>query len=136
MLRISKEKIGHQIPQERLYSLRALQPPRLGRVLARWLMVLGAIFFIVLFLPWQQNIRGRGTVTALNPGNRPQTVESAIPGRIQQWHINEGQFVNKGDTILSLSEIKEKYFDPQLLARLNQQIEAKVNSLGSKSQKS
>lgn len=136
MLRISKEKIGHQIPQERLYSLRALQPPRSGRVLARWLMALGATFFIVLFLPWQQNIRGRGTVTALNPGNRPQTVESAIPGRIQQWHINEGQFVNKGDTILSLSEIKEKYFDPQLLARLNQQIEAKINSLGSKSQKS
>ncbi len=135
MLKISEDKIADKLPQDRLYSLRALQTPRAGKVLARWFLFLGVVFFIVLFLPWQQNIRGRGVVTALDPSHRPQTVETAIPGRIQNWHIAEGQYVNKGDTILTLSEIKEKYFDPQLLSRLAQQIEAKQSSYNSKNQK-
>lgn len=96
---------------------------------------MGILLLIILFLPWQQNIRGRGLVTALDPSHRPQTVETAIPGRIQKWHIKEGQFVNQGDTILSLTEIKEKYFDPQLLMRLSQQIDAKESSINSKDQK-
>lgn len=131
----SKNKIDDQLPQDRLYSLRALQTPWAGKVLAKLFMLLGTIFLIILFLPWQQNIRGRGLVTALDPSHRPQTVETAIPGRIQKWHIREGQYVNKGDTVLSLSEIKEKYFDPQFLSRLTQQIEAKQSSYESKKQK-
>lgn len=135
MLKISKEEINDRLPQDRLYSLRALQTPRAGKVLARWLFFLGIVFFIILFLPWQQNIRGRGILTALSPADRPQTVETAIAGRIQQWHVSEGQPVKKGDTILSLSEIKEKYFDPQLLLRLEQQITAKEGSVRSKKEK-
>ncbi|MCB0487370.1 MAG: HlyD family efflux transporter periplasmic adaptor subunit [Cyclobacteriaceae bacterium] len=135
MLKISKESIDDRLPKDRLYSLRTLQTPRAGRVLARWLFALGLIFFVLLFLPWQQNIRGRGEVTALNPAHRPQTVQTAIAGRIQQWRVREGQLVSKGDTILSLAEIKEKYFDPQLLLRLSQQIDAKEKSIQSKDQK-
>ncbi|GAB3826782.1 biotin/lipoyl-binding protein [Pontibacter rugosus] len=40
----------------------------------------------------------------------------------------EGTLVNKGDTIARLSEIKEKYMDPNLLANLGQQLEAKQGS--------
>jgi multidrug resistance efflux pump len=135
MLKISKTSIEEQVPSDRLYSLKALRTPEAGKTLARWLMLIGAVFFILLFLPWQQNIRGRGIVTALDPANRPQTVESAIAGRIQKWYVREGEFVSKGDTILTLSEIKEKYFDPQLLKRLQEQIVAKENSRTSKDRK-
>ena len=45
---------------------------------------------IILFLPWTQNITGSGNVTTLTPGQRPQIVQSAIPGRIEQWYVNEG----------------------------------------------
>ena len=90
---------------------------------------------IVLFLPWQQNIRGVGQITALNPANRPQTVETVIAGRIQHWFVREGDFVQKGDTIVSITEVKEKYFDPQLLSRISQQITAKESSLSSKKSK-
>lgn len=131
-MKISPEEIEDQMPTDRLYSLKALKTPSAGKTLARWLLGMGVVFLIVLFLPWQQNIRGRGTLTALSPANRPQTVESAIPGRIQKWHVREGQFVDKGDTILTLSEIKEKYFDPQLLTRLSEQVVAKDNSQKSK----
>lgn len=135
MLKISEKKIDEHIPQDRLYSLKALRTPSAGKTLAKWMLFLGFVFFVILFLPWQQNVRGRGGVTALSPENRPQTIETAIAGRILHWNIREGLYVNKGDTILTLSEIKEKYFDPQLLMRLNEQIVAKDNSLSSKSDK-
>lgn len=135
MLKISSRSVEKMMPQDRLYSLRSLNTPMAGKILAQWLMGIGLIFLIVLFLPWQQNIRGTGKVTALNPANRPQTVETIIAGRIQDWKIREGQYVNAGDTIAVVSEVKEKYFDPQLLIRLREVIAAKENSLQSKDDK-
>jgi multidrug efflux pump subunit AcrA (membrane-fusion protein) len=135
MLKISSKSVEKMMPQDRLYSLRSLDTPQAGKILARWLLGIGGLFLIVLFLPWQQNIRGIGKVTALDPSNRPQTVETAIPGRIQRWNVREGQYVQKGDTLLVLSEIKDKFFDPNLLLRLREQISAKTSSLGSKNQK-
>ena len=132
MLNLSPNSVQKKMPQEKLYSLRSLDTPLAGKILARWLMIIFALFFIILFLPWQQNIRGSGKVTALSPSNRPQTVETVIAGRIQIWKIKEGQFVNKGDTIALISEVKEKYFDPQCLQRLQQVITAKEQSLKSK----
>jgi multidrug resistance efflux pump len=132
MLNLSRNHIRKNIPQDKLYSLRALKTPKAGRTLAHWLLGVGLLFGIILFLPWQQNIRGGGKVTAFNPANRPQTVESVIAGQIQKWHVREGQYVNKGDTIITIREVKEKYFDPKLLQRLREQISAKESSLTSK----
>lgn len=135
MLNISPQSVNDRIPKERLYSLKTLKAPKTGKIVAKWLAGLGIGFFIMLFLPWQQNIRGRGKVTALDPSNRPQTVETAIAGRIHHWKIREGQYVHKGDTLLVLSEIKDKFFDPNLLLRLREQVNAKTGSMGSKNQK-
>lgn len=135
MLKISSRSVEKMMPQDRLYSLRSLNTPMAGKILARWLMGIGVLFLIMLFLPWQQNIRGNGKVTALNPANRPQTVETIIAGRIQNWKVREGQYVKKSDTIAIVSEVKEKYFDPKLLLRLRQVISSKENSLSSKDDK-
>lgn len=135
MLKISSKSVEKMMPQDRLYSLRSLDTPMAGKILVSWLLGLGLIFLIILFLPWQQNIRGKGKVTALSPSNRPQTIETVIAGRIQNWNVQEGQFVNKGDTITIISEVKEKYFDPQMLNRLREVIQSKENSLESKDQK-
>jgi multidrug resistance efflux pump len=98
--------------------------------------VLGLIMVLILFLPWQQNIRGSGSVTALNPANRPQTVQAIIAGQISNWRIREGQFVKTGDTIVTIREIKEKYFDPDLLQRMQEQLSAKKKTLQYKTEKS
>ena len=91
-----------------------------------------AIFgFIVLFLPWTQNIRGNGYLTTLKPDQRPQTIQSPIPGRIEKWYVQEGDYVKKGDTILFISEVKGEYFDPKQVERTGQQIEAKSASVTS-----
>lgn len=135
MLKLSQQTIDHAIPQDKLYSLRAIRSPRHAAMLAKWLLALGLIFLVILFVPWQQNIRGKGAVTALNPMNRPQTVETVIAGRIGKWHVREGQLVKKGDTIVTITEVKEKYFDPLLLKRLREQIEAKESGLQAKEAK-
>ncbi|MFN7258889.1 MAG: biotin attachment protein, partial [Cyclobacteriaceae bacterium] len=92
MLNISKNSVQKEMPQEKLYALRSLDTPMAGKILAKWILGIFALFFVILFLPWQQNIRGSGKVTALSPSNRPQTIETTIAGRIQVWKIKEGQF--------------------------------------------
>lgn len=124
-----------RISKTQLYSLRTLKTPRIGRIVAKVLMAITAIFIIILFLPWQQNIRGQGTVTALNPENRPQSVQSAIAGRITSWKVIEGDYVEKGEIILTISEIKDKFFDPNLVERLNEQLDAKKGAMEAKERK-
>lgn len=132
MLNLSTNSVKNKLPHDNLYSLRSLNTPMAGKILARWLLGMGIFFLIILFLPWQQNIHGTGQVTALSPSNRPQTVQTIIAGRIQDWKIKEGQMVKKGDTIAIISEVKEKYFDPKMLLRLREVIQSKEKSLGSK----
>lgn len=118
-----------------LDALRLVQTPRLSRVLAYWIGGILLVLVLALFLPWTQNISSQGNLTALSPADRPQTVEATIAGRIEHWHIQEGQFVEKGDTIVSLSEVKEKYLDPNLLARIGEQVDAKQGAAGATAQK-
>lgn len=131
----TQESKSHEVVFAGSHSLRTLKTPLGPRVLAIFLLSILFLFICSLFLPWQQNIRGVGQMTALNPANRPQTVETVIAGRIQKWFVREGDLVKKGDTIVSITEVKEKYFDPQLLSRLSQQITAKESSLLSKNKK-
>lgn len=105
------------------------------KVLNKLIVVASIIGGIALFLPWTQNISGTGSVTTLKPDHRPQTVHSIIAGRIEKWYVQEGDFVEKGDTIMFISEIKDEYFDPNLVENTKQQVDAKklaVNSYGSK----
>jgi multidrug resistance efflux pump len=95
----------------------------------KFLIVFALIGIIVLFLPWTQNISGQGQVTTLKPDQRPQTIQSQIPGRIEQWYVQEGDYVKKGDTILRISEVKSDYFDDRLVERTGDQIRAKSSSV-------
>ena len=95
-----------------------------------WFSILMVIIVILLFLPWTQNIRARGTVTTLRQEQRPQQVNSIIGGRVDKWYVKEGDHVNKGDTIVMLSEIKADYLDPKLIQRTGEQIQAKQSSIG------
>ena len=95
----------------------------------RWLSGLMVIFIIFLFLPWTQNIQADGYVTNLRPEQRPQVVNSVIAGKIEKWYVQEGQFVSKGDTILFISEVKDEYFDPNLLVRTKERLIAQEGGI-------
>jgi multidrug efflux pump subunit AcrA (membrane-fusion protein) len=54
------------------------------------------VMLIVMFLPWTQNIRARGNVTTLRQEQRPQELNSIIPGKIVKWFVKEGDMVKAG----------------------------------------
>lgn len=97
----------------------------------KWVLFFFLLILLTGFLPWTQNIQTTGNITTLLPEQRPQTIHSTIPGRIEKWYIREGDYVEKGDTIVFLSEIKAEYFDSKQLDRLEAQIKAKESSYGS-----
>jgi len=112
-----------------------VKPPKIGETLAQVLMALLVLLGIALFLPWQQNIRADGAIVPLRPDERPQEIPATVGGRIAKWYVQEGQIVKAGDTILQLAEANSKYFDPQTLARLEEQVDAKLGSVRASSQK-
>lgn len=128
MLNISEEKLNERINITDSRSGKFVFFRKHYTIFNKVLVGLFVLFIIILFLPWTQNIRATGNVTTLSPEHRPQTIQSPIPGRIEQWYINEGDFVNKGDTILRISEVSSDYFDPQLISRTSGQIDAKTQS--------
>lgn len=92
----------------------------------RWFFIILCLCLIVLILPWTQNIKVRGNVSTLYQDQRPQQLNSPIPGRILKWYVKNGDHVKKGDTLLQLAEVKEDYMDPLLVERTQQQVKAKM----------
>ncbi len=117
--------------QEKYISFNKVELVSAQKAFRNWLLVFFVVSFIILFMPWTQNIQSAGKVTTLRPSQRPQTIQSTIAGRVEKWYVNEGQMVKKGDTILHLSETKVDYFDPRLLERTNQQVDAKTAAVKS-----
>jgi adhesin transport system membrane fusion protein len=130
MLNISpNNSVSDKIDRKKYSSMRVfIDEARLEKSRKKLYIVFFGLLFGALFLPWTQNIRSKGFVTSLQPDKRPQTLQSVIGGRIEEWFVKEGQFVAKGDTILFISEVKNEYFDPRLLERTNEQILSKKSS--------
>ncbi|HLN94887.1 MAG TPA: HlyD family efflux transporter periplasmic adaptor subunit [Flavobacterium sp.] len=131
MLNISNQYKASSEKLQTYKTVRYLENRPHYKLLNRIVVGLAILGVLVLFLPWTQNISGSGFVTTLKPDQRPQTIHSAIAGRIEKWYVREGDFVKKGDTIVFLSEIKDSYFDPNLVENTRQQVEAKKSALQS-----
>ncbi len=129
MLNLSRNSVNKEIPEKDYGSFGKVNLAPAHRMLIKWLLALFAVVLIIMFLPWQQNIRAKGQVTMLNPAQRPQTIHATIAGRIEHWYVQEGETVEAGDTIVYLSEIKTDYFDPEIVNRTALQVSAKEGSI-------
>ena len=128
MLNITENRVEKWIDLKQFKSTKIFEANKGYRMVKKTIWILGVLLIVFLFLPWTQNVSGAGSVTTLKPNQRPQTVQSAIAGRIEKWFVNEGDYVKKGDTILFISEIKEDYLDPNLIENTGKQVDAKQNS--------
>jgi multidrug efflux pump subunit AcrA (membrane-fusion protein) len=97
----------------------------------KWVLAFAIFSFLIMFLPWTQNIRARGSVTTLRQEQRPQEIPTIIPGKVMKWHVKEGDYVRKGDTIIQITEVKDEYLDPNLLLRTQEQLDAKLQAVQS-----
>jgi len=125
MLNLSPHKVKSKINLKQAQSLKMVERKVAQRVALKLIGIFAISVLIAMFLPWTQNIQGIGKVNTLLPQQRPQTIQSFIDGRIEKWYVKEGDYVEKGDTIIHILEIKDEYFDPMLLQRTQEQIDAK-----------
>lgn len=72
-----------------------------------------ALFFLlliaVLFLPWQQTIKGEGTLIATDPMQRDYTILATIDGIVDEVYVQENQFVTKGTLLFTLVDLDKEY---------------------------
>jgi membrane fusion protein, adhesin transport system len=115
-----------------LETTKLLGEEKTGRIVSNWIIGTLLAAIVALFLPWQQNVRGDGIITAFSPADRPQDLPSRIDGRIEAWFVQEGQFVKRGDSIARISEIKEDYLNPNVLPLTRDQQRAKEGSITDK----
>lgn len=131
MLNISDNSIKKYIDVNKFNSFRLLKNSRVKQAPLYVMLGCFLVLLIGLFLPWTQNINAKGYVTTRQPEQHPQAIQSVISGRIETWFVREGDFVDAGDTILYISEVKSEYFDPDLISRTTEQLEAKIESSAS-----
>ncbi len=129
MLNISHNKLNTKVTLEEYDAHKEVFHSTRYKLFNRFIGAFAIVGIIILFLPWTQNVTGNGFITTLTPDQRPQTIQSPIPGRIEKWYVKEGDFVKKGDTILFISEIKNEYQDPLLIERTTMQRDAKNKSV-------
>lgn len=89
--------------------------PDIARALSRLLILFVLLMIIFMItIPWQQTSSGTGKVIAYLPNERTQNIHATVSGRIKQWFVREGTYLNKGDPILELIDT-----DPRFFERLN-----------------
>jgi multidrug efflux pump subunit AcrA (membrane-fusion protein) len=107
----------HRICFARLQSIRL---PSIARVVG--IAIIPAILLVVVFLtftPWVQVSTGTGTVTALDPADRTQSINALAGGRIARWFVRDGMSVVKGEPIVEIIDL-----DPRLIERLESELKA------------
>lgn len=100
-------------------SLQLAKSSRYAHFIAKVLLVLLLIAIaLAAFAPWQQSVKGTGSVVAFAPDERQQVIEAPIKGRIVTWGdgIFENAHVKKGQYIVEIQDI-----DPELMGRLEEQ---------------
>ena len=95
--------IEDEIEGSSLSSYHSIYNIKKANRVKKWMWGSLITLIVVLFLPWTQNIRAKGAVTALRQEDRPQELNTVLAGRVIKWYVKEGDFVKKGDTILPIS---------------------------------
>jgi multidrug resistance efflux pump len=130
-----KKTLHKEYESQQLQSFDTIYQANKRSQIRKWFYGILTSLVIILFLPWTQNIRAKGSVTTLRQDQRPQELNTVIAGKIIKWYIREGDFVKAGDTIAQLAEVKDNYLDPQLLLRTQEQLDAKSDAIASYNQK-
>lgn len=101
---------------EMIYS-----PKNYTKIFRNFSIGMGVVLLLLLITPWQQFSRGYGKVLAYNPNDRVQNITAPLSGVVEEWLVQDGQFVNKGDSIVRVVDN-----DPNYLVRLEAARDAAV----------
>ena len=84
---------------------RFTKTPKLA-VFLGWVMIISFLIlpFVLLMVPWQQTVKGRGQIVAFAPTERKRVITATVTGQIRKWHVVEGSKVKVGDAIADIDD--------------------------------
>lgn len=88
---------------------RALKPRPFVKKNIRITMIMIVAIIMMLWLPWQQTVKGVGTLTAFNPAERNYKIVATIDGFIDTVDVEENQFVKQGQRLFSMKDLDSTY---------------------------
>ena len=94
------------------YDFKALEIVELNPLVKKVWIFTSVIFVILismLFLPWQQTVKGEGTVIASDPTQRDYSVLATLDGFIEEFYVEENQYVTKGEKLFTMVDIDKEY---------------------------
>ena len=95
-----------------MYEFNALKLVKQHPIIRRFLLITVGIFvtfFLLLLLPWQQNIKGSGVLTALDPRERAYKITAPVDGFLDEIYVKENQFVKKGTKLFKMKDLDAEY---------------------------
>ncbi|MEA1916970.1 MAG: hypothetical protein U9N42_05500 [Campylobacterota bacterium] len=94
------------------YEFKSLQKvelsPKIRRIWVITLLIFIALI-VMLFLPWQQTVRGQGTLIAYDSTQRDYSILAPIDGFIDEFYVGENEFVKKGAKLFHMVDLDENY---------------------------
>ncbi|CAM9855488.1 unnamed protein product, partial [Chrysoparadoxa australica] len=82
------------------------------KTFAKILMTCLILVIVVLtFTPWQQSSTGAGKITVIDPNDRVQYVNAPVSGRINKWHVKDGDKVKVGDPLVEIVDNDPNFVD-------------------------
>ncbi|HIP20270.1 MAG TPA: biotin/lipoyl-binding protein [Sulfurimonas sp.] len=112
-----------------MYNFTVLESLEQHPIVKKFLLITAAIilvFFLMLFLPWQQTVAGEGTLTALDPIQRDYEIAATINGFIEEIYVKENEFVKKGDPLFKMIDLDAQY--QQSLSSIKKQSNQKYDN--------
>ena len=85
-----------------MYKFKVLKHLQVRRFVYRNVLftsIILGITILMLWLPWQQTIKGVGILTTINPVERNYKIIATIDGFIESINVKENQSVKKNDTL-------------------------------------
>ena len=108
-------------------TLAGLKTPRISRTIGAMVAVtIITVIGFALIVPWVQTAAGSGSVIALDPLDRQQSITALVGGRIEKWYVTDGDAVKAGDPIVRIVDIDPLYIDRLRAQRA--QVEAEANA--------
>lgn len=91
--------------RRRFRSLDIVQTDPIVHRIWSFSLVVVVILIGTMFLPWQQTVKGMGTLMAYDPSERVQTVSATISGFVKNFHVGENEMVSKGDRLFTMVDL-------------------------------
>lgn len=110
----------------RFKALNKVEPSHIIKKVWLFSFIIVLILFSLLFLPWQQTVKGKGSVIAFDPTQRDYSILAPVDGFIEKFYVKENQFVKQGEPLFKMVDLDKEYLVK--LQNVAQELQHQINN--------